>query len=97
VLTARTTATTTVRLTIVGSSDGGASWTPLSTAPSTASETAGWVNLTAWKANIPVAVGATLHVGIRVDSPTPGATSLSDWICQLEVAVYSRSGTSSPY
>jgi hypothetical protein len=87
----------TARLTLVGSSDGGTTWTDLSAAPSSAGAPASWINVTAWKGNIPLAPDASDRVGLRVDSAAAGSAQLGSWKCQLQAIVVSQTGIGAPH
>jgi hypothetical protein len=87
-----------VAVRIVQSTDGGATWTPLNTLPTTAGGLNKYVNIAAWKGDIPLAPGIAYQFGLRVDrAPSGGGGDLANWGCQVEVMVASRTGTASPY
>jgi hypothetical protein len=87
-----------VDLRLVYSVNGGA-WTVINAEPSSSGATSGWLNAVVHALDTPLAVGNSYAFGLAVSrSPTPATTGgLTAWNCQLEAAVYSRTGTGSPF
>ena len=82
---------------VVWSADNGATWQNFSTAQSIA-----YVNAAQWGAAsdlgvVNLTVGGTAKFGVQVTRGAAGTTDLSGSRCQLQVALVSRDGTSSPY
>jgi hypothetical protein len=87
-----------VALTIVQSTNAGATWTPLNALPASVGGSPKYVNAAVWKGEIPLAPGTAYQFGLRVDRAAGGGSGdLSSWNCQIEVMVASRTGTASPY
>jgi hypothetical protein len=81
---------------LVATTDGGATWTALTTVGN-----AGWVPAGRWGtlsnlAQRDLAVGETVRFGVRMGRVSGGA-DLSDSRCNLRVALPSRNGASSPF
>ena len=81
---------------LVATTDGGATWTALTTVGN-----AGWVPAGRWGtlsnlAQQDLAVGQTVRFGVRMGRVSGGA-DLSDSRCNLRVALPSRNGASSPF
>jgi hypothetical protein len=87
-----------VAVRMVQSTDAGVTWTPLNALPISAGGGPKYVNLSAWKGDIPLAPGIAYQFGLRVDrAPSGGGGDLASWNCQVEVMVASRTGTATPY
>ena len=87
---------TTARLTLVQSTNGGSTWIPLNTVPSSVGGLGKWVNATVWRGSVLLAPGASYRFGLRVDNAS-GTGALGNWNCQLRAIVVSRTGAGVPY
>jgi hypothetical protein len=87
---------TTARLTLVQSTNGGGTWVPLNSVPSSVGGLGKWVNATVWRGNVPLAANVAYRFGLRVDSAS-GTGALGNWNCQLRAIVVSRTGSGVPY
>jgi hypothetical protein len=88
-----------VDLRLVQSTDGGATWTPVTTHPATFSGAARWVNAGTWKVGIPLVVGTPYRFGVAVVRSTEAASTgnLQAWNCQIKVVLDNRIATGSPW
>lgn len=99
-LTAQTNATTAaLDLMLVQSTNGGATWTPLNTTPSSISGASKRMNAAVWKGDLPLTVSATYLFGLRVTRAAASGTTgdLIGWTCQLKAVVTSRTGSTAPF
>lgn len=98
--TARTGATfANVDLRLVQSTNGGATWTQVTTNPATAGGASEWTNAGTWKTGIALAVGTSYQFGLRATRATsaPSTGDLLAWNCQLKVVMSNRTGSASPF
>jgi hypothetical protein len=87
-----------VALRIVQSTDNGATWTPLNALPASVGGAPKYVSAAVWKGDIPLAPSTAYQFGLLVGRAAGGGTGdLASWNCQIEVAVVSRTGATSPY
>ena len=87
-----------VDLRIVQSTNGGATWTPVTTHPATFGGASKWLNAGTWKTGIPLAVGTTYRFGLAATRSTTVASSgdLASWTCQLKVVLHNRTAATPP-
>ena len=84
---------------IVQSTDGGATWTPLTTHPAVTGGVQRWIDAATSRHGIPLAVGGTYRFGVAVSRSTSAASTgdLGSWTCQVKAVLRHRSGTSAPF
>ena len=87
-----------VDLQLVYSVNGGP-WTAINAHPSSSGATSGWLNAAVHALDTPLALTNSYAFGLKVSrSPSPATVgNLTAWTCQLEAAVYSRTGSGSPF